>query len=88
MHSQNFQHFIPWQIHPGPLLSLHFGLISAHLFLFTQVMDANFQRLGKKVLPELKSLLITRKSEAMPNQIPLNANTFPSVIALNLSLHI
>lgn len=47
-----------------------------------------FKRLGKKVLPELKSLLITRKSEAMPNQIPLNANTFPSVIVLNLSLHI
>ena len=44
MHSQNFQHFIPWQIHPGSLLSLHFGLISAHLFLFIQVTDANFQK--------------------------------------------
>ena len=47
-----------------------------------------FKRLGKKFFPELKSLLITRRSEATPNQTPLNANTFPSVIVLNLSLHI
>lgn len=84
IHPQNFQQFIPWQIHPRspPLFTSWLDIctfifaysgdgckLSFFFFFFWRMQT--FKRLGKKIFLELKSLLITRKSEAMPNQIPL-----------------